>query len=62
MKLLDKLNASGSLQIAMVLTAAMVAMLILEQLGHGFANREFLTFAFASIGYVMGRRNTPGGA
>ena len=57
MKLLDKITESGSLQLAMLLTAAMVAMLVMEQCGIGYASREFVAFVLSVDGVVLGTRS-----
>lgn len=55
-KLLDKLVLSGSLQIAALLVLTSVLLLVLEQVGYGVASREYIAFATATVGYVMGKR------
>lgn len=56
MKLLDKLSESGSLQLALLLNAAVIAMLLLDQCGTGIANGEFIKFVLSVDMFLLGLR------
>lgn len=56
MNILAKLSTSGTLQIAVLLVASLITMLVLQQCGHGYADSTYTAFVYGFLWYIAGRR------